>query len=303
MTAEKLPPSPYPADLRAKGWRFELDHERIVQSDTWALASPYMRPWLLMTWLVAWQQTPCGSLPNSDELIAARIGLEVDQFIANRKILLRGWWLADDDRLYHSVITGQVVAMLERKHIEKERKAAWRANKPPGSRNVPQLSHGTDVGQTRQSHGADATGTGTGTVLIPSLSESAIPTTEKPVPKKTIVLACPFDDLIDSYEKHLPMLPFVRRSLFKKGETSKAMGARWEWVMSANHEKGERAGQRLALTVEGGIDWFDRFFAFVSESRLLTGQETKWMADLGWLMKAGNFAKVIQGNYLNREAA
>ena len=91
MTAATVRPAPYPSDLRAKGWRFALDYERIVQSDTWALASPSMRPWLLMTWMVAWQQTPCGSLSNSDELNAARIGMEVDQFVSNRKILLRGW--------------------------------------------------------------------------------------------------------------------------------------------------------------------------------------------------------------------
>lgn len=35
--------APYPCDTRAKGWRFELDHERIRQSDTWALAPPEIR--------------------------------------------------------------------------------------------------------------------------------------------------------------------------------------------------------------------------------------------------------------------
>jgi hypothetical protein len=39
---------PYPADTRAAGWRFDLDTTRIRQSDTWTLARPEIRPWLLM---------------------------------------------------------------------------------------------------------------------------------------------------------------------------------------------------------------------------------------------------------------
>lgn len=152
---------PYPADTRAKGWRFELDHERIQQSDTWALAAPNQRPWLLMVWMVAWQQTPCGSLPNSDELIAARIGMETNEFQQNRSILLRGWKLADDGRLYHTVIVEKVLEMLEWKATQKQRKADYRAKIKAMS--VPQLSHGTDAGQTRESCGSDDTGTGTGT--------------------------------------------------------------------------------------------------------------------------------------------
>lgn len=167
---------PYPADTRAKGWRFELDHERIQQSDTWALAAPNQRPWLLMLWMVAWQQTPCGSLPNSDELIAARIGMETREFQQNRKILLRGWKPAGDGRLYHPVIVEKVLGMLEWKVAQKQRKADYRARMKVKS--VPQLSHGTDTGQTRESGGSDDTGTGTGTKrskpsCSPSASESA----------------------------------------------------------------------------------------------------------------------------------
>lgn len=71
---------PYPVDTRAKGWRFELDTERIEQSDTWALATPVQRAWLLRLWMVAWQQTPCGSLPNNDALVAARLGMSSGEF-------------------------------------------------------------------------------------------------------------------------------------------------------------------------------------------------------------------------------
>jgi hypothetical protein len=170
-------PSPYPADTRAKGWRFELDLEQIHQSDTWALASPEERPWLLMMWTTAWQQTPCGSMPSDHKLICARLGMSPKQFAKSADTILRGWWLAEDGRLYHDTIVSRVEEMLARKNGERQRKAEWRAKKEAeeklatanlehkNTEFVPPLSHGTDVGQTWDSHGTDDTGTGTGTGL------------------------------------------------------------------------------------------------------------------------------------------
>lgn len=157
-----LRPAPYPADTRAKGWRFEVDLERVRQSDTWALAAADVRPWLLMLWCSAWEQCPCGSLPADDELISARIGMAPKAFSKHRAILMRGWWLADDGRLYHPTITALVLAMSGRKDAERQRKAAYR----------DRMSRGTDAGQTRDSTGRDDTGTGTGTG-------------SKPIPKDT----------------------------------------------------------------------------------------------------------------------
>ena len=157
---------PYPAETRAKGWRFELDLEQIEQSDTWALASPDLRPWLLMLWSVSWKQLPCGSIPDDDDIIAARIGMKLSVFKKARTVLLRGWWRADDGRLYHPTVTQRVLTMLETKQKEKDRKAAYRAK---ASVNVPRDNHGTTEGHTPDGHGIDpgrdatSTSTSTGT--------------------------------------------------------------------------------------------------------------------------------------------
>ncbi len=168
-------PAPYPADTKAKGWRFELDLEQVMQSDTWALAAQDERPWLFMLWATAWQQTPCGSMPSEPKLICARLGMSTKQFSKSSEVLLRGWWLADDGRLYHDTIASRVLDMLNRKSAERQRKADYRAKKEAEERlrdinaktrdalDVPHLSHGTDTGQTWDSTGSDATGTGTGT--------------------------------------------------------------------------------------------------------------------------------------------
>ena len=91
MTAmNNLPEPPYPSDTLYKGWRFELDLQRVMQSDTWALASPVEQAWLLKLWAVAWQQHPCGTLPSDDRLIAARLGMPLADFLASKEVLTRG---------------------------------------------------------------------------------------------------------------------------------------------------------------------------------------------------------------------
>lgn len=127
-----MKPAPYPSDTKAKGWRLELDMEQFRQSDTWALASAPVRPWLLMLWAVAWEQVPCGSLPSDDELIAARLGLDLDSFMTMKRVLMRGWWLAEDGRFYHDVMVSRVSAMLEKKDKDRMRKAGWRSRQSDG---------------------------------------------------------------------------------------------------------------------------------------------------------------------------
>ena len=111
---------------------------------------------------------------------------------------------------------------------------------------------------------------------------------------------CPHEAVIDLYAKHLPSLPQPRKSLWRKGKNAPSLKARWRWVMMECYESGERKGNRMATTVDEGLLWFDRFFAYVSKSDWLTGKEGQWSSDLGWLVGASNFEKVLQGNYENK---
>lgn len=84
------------------------------------------------------------------------------------------------------------------------------------------------------------------------------------------------------------------------------MKARWKWVMTAFHERGERVGQRLATTAEEGVEWFGKFFGYVAESDFLTGKSGKFNGcTLQWLMTASKFEDVLSGKFHDqvREAA
>jgi len=191
---EVLPDPPYAHDVRAKGWLFSLDCERMYQSDTWVLTAPEVRPWLLITWVTSWTQTPCGSLPANDDLIAAHTGMPLRQFAAHRDLIMRGWYLASDGRLYHPYITSMVQTMLGRKAKDTERKSDWRRRKAAAEAaaepvqpqaqaelaaqertqthpHADEMSRGTDTGQTRDRRVTDVGATTPIPIPIP------IPTT------------------------------------------------------------------------------------------------------------------------------
>jgi hypothetical protein len=148
-----LPAPPYPADTSARGFTFSLHPRRIKASDTWALAAPELRPWLLMLWFESWEQIPCGSFPDDPELIAARIGMPLVMFQTHCKVLMRGWRPHSDRRLYHQVVSALVLDRIEWQENEKKRKKEWREKQ-----GVTRMSHGTDA----ERHVADDTGAGAG---------------------------------------------------------------------------------------------------------------------------------------------
>lgn len=122
-----LPDPPYPATTKANGWRPEVDLQRIHQSRTWVLCPPAYRPWLLMLWLESWASIPAGTYPaDDDEMIAARIGMDLDDFTARRRALLRGWVRHSDGLLYHPYITSQVLEMLDSRATNTNRQRRFR---------------------------------------------------------------------------------------------------------------------------------------------------------------------------------
>lgn len=88
-------------------------------------------------------------------------------------------------------------------------------------------------------------------------------------------LRIPYDDLLDSFKLRLPGFPQPRRPL----DDDRKKLVRALWVKDPKY---------------GSVDFFDRYFKFVSESEFLSG----WKGcGFDWLFKYKNFRKVIEGNY------
>jgi uncharacterized protein YdaU (DUF1376 family) len=87
----------------------------------------------------------------------------------------------------------------------------------------------------------------------------------------------PYQQIVDSYHRNLPMLPGVQKLTDARKRHIKA---RWSEVTKDGKD----------------IGYFDRFFDHVSHSDFL---KTGSFCNLEWLMKESNHVKVIEGNYHN----
>lgn len=147
MTEPREPP--YPADTLAKGWRFEVHMEKVKRSDTWLLAKTgEVRGALMLLWGEAWEQTPCGSLPADEALVALIIDMPAAKFAKHRSVLMRGWWLATDGRLYHDTIVERVLAMLEKRAADAKRAADRRARQAAAAAEPPDITDASRVTPT-----------------------------------------------------------------------------------------------------------------------------------------------------------
>lgn len=104
---------------------------------------------------------------------------------------------------------------------------------------------------------------------------------------------CPHAELQALYAKHLPELAQPR---VWDGTRQEAMRARWRQCAKPS---AFGSGYR---TREDGLAFWDKFFAHVAATpKLAKGipypDGRRWEPDLPWLIKAENFAKVIEGKY------
>jgi hypothetical protein len=289
MTGPAIEP-PYPADLEAKGWNLDLDYERIEQSDTWAIASPEQRPWLLMLWMIAWRQSPVATLPDNDRLIAARIGLPIEKFVEWREVLLSGWELATDGRLYHRTLTQHALRMAEKRSKDRARVAAFRAKS-----SVVEASNDDVTRYQRVSSAPTPTPTPTEEQKPAYAGLSAEPTADLlgeagNAPGERIKPAappCPHQQIIDMFHEVLPELPAVRVWNEKR---RKHLQARWK-------EDPERQT----------LEWWRGFFEYIRTCPWLMGQipgkeGRPFSCSLPWIVSPEPFAKILEGNYEARAA-
>lgn len=127
--------------------------------------------------------------------------------------------------------------------------------------------------------------------MLPSPSPSPSPNPDLQSPSETLPLARTakpayhakqFHDLIIStYHKALPDLPAVK-----------------VWTEKRRSALNARIRERcLDGKAADTVDYWRSLFAQVNRSDFLTGRKTDFRADLEWLLRPENFAKVIEGRY------
>lgn len=102
---------------------FMLDVERLFASELWALSTGEEFKAALALWGRAWQQTPPGSVPNDDRLLAAFSGAGT-RWKKVRAMALRGFVLCSDNRYYHRVLCADVMRAAKNKEDRRLRTLA-----------------------------------------------------------------------------------------------------------------------------------------------------------------------------------
>lgn len=123
----------------------------------------------------------------------------------------------------------------------------------------------------------------------------ATATAEKGKPKAaTKVPECPQKAIIELFAERLPNLRKPRA-----WNAARAAALRQRWIdASVPSEWSDGYG-----TLEGGIDFWRSFFDAVARSTLakgFTNGDRTWLPDLPWMLKAENFAKIVDGKYVQK---
>lgn len=179
-----------------------------------------------------------------------------------------------------------------------ERAKAWREAQKAKSERTPNATERTPNAEERPD-----TDTDTDTELKPKLanasSSAKLPTTNPAEPEKSDagqpespenscgqeIPNVPHSEIVAAYNEILATqgLVAVKPKLWAGSERAAALRTRWR----------EDPGRQ-------SVDYWRRFFEYVAQSDFLMGRAKTgrpWSADLGWLLKRENFAKVCEGKY------
>lgn len=101
--------------------------------------------------------------------------------------------------------------------------------------------------------------------------------------------AVPFQEIVDLYHEHLPMLPKVVNI---NDSRKRAMKARWSESVNIP------SGSDVVHMKCNSLDFWARYFKRARGQDFLTGDVTEWAADFDFLIKKNNFIKVVENKYL-----
>jgi hypothetical protein len=103
---------------------------------------------------------------------------------------------------------------------------------------------------------------------------------------------CDHEKVIALYHQHLPTL--------RKVEVWN--DARKGYLRQRWREVAEELAKEKDVQITDILTWFAEFFSHISHSKFLTGRVNSkdgraFVADLEWILKPSNFAKIIEGKY------
>lgn len=310
----ELPAPPVAADLEVRSLEiFPLNAQLLLRSKTWLRCKrrPELAFYVLNLWVAAFYGKPACSLENDDELLCDAAQCEPSRWPEFRAEALHGFTLHADGRLYHPVLVEMAGSALEQREVWRAQKAKWRASRR-GKKAETEIEEDQDVGddvqQDVQRTSADVRRSplfeGCGLRVEGSDSKNPSPNGEGSPPAAASIetpmgkLAVPVDEAQLATALYNEM---AKRANAHAGDTVFPLAIR------PTGNRRNLIAQRLKEC--GGVDAFKTVLDKVEASDFLTGRSGRseghanWRCDLGWIVKAENFTKIVEGRYSGRAIA
>ena len=221
-----------------------------------------------------------GPPPDNDGVLAQITKLSPDGW-SNARTMLQGYFQQQSGQWLHSRVEQELAKANHNKEVNSRRGKAG-ADARYGKKDALTMLEASLVHSSSPS---------------PSPSPSPLSSSSieegKPSLSTAKLMACPQEEILKLWAKHLPHLAQPRS---------------WEGTRRANtKQRWNQASRPSAYSPDGyqteaaGIKWWDSFFGYIArDTSLSNGFETAgrtWRPDLEWVMNATNFQKIIDGKY------
>lgn len=211
-----------------------------------------------------------------------------------------GFWHTTAEGLVNDRANEEITKSEQQAEVNRSIALAREARKGARTEHEPSTNRSTNR-STKRAREPDEPSTNRSTNDEPNHSHSHSQKDTNTVPTALVVEppeaphrpACPTDEIVALYHRHLPMLPRVE---ILNDARRKHISSRWrEVVCDGEIAKGDNPKTEA-------LEWFGWYFEHASKSPFLTGKSKDWRASFDFLMAPTNFAKVAEGNY-HRSAA
>lgn len=322
--ATTLPDPPYPATTASSGVPLPLAIEDLSATAGWQQCPAPWRPWLVMTQVVAWTQTPCGSLPGDPATLANLLGCPPEFLTGEGRVILADWQLHSDGRLYHPLTTAWVQELLTVREKWRRKKQRQRAR---ARCQTPQVASESPLPPAAPAPEASTTPAAPAENPEPVNDVQTVPAAPAPAASAAVQPPTPLPDaspipdvnlsrtdpptgypqplgtVLADLLPHIPPPPAARDrddcphqeiiALYHQilPELPIIVLSRWRGSQSEIHLRARwREDPR-----HRDLRFWERFFKTVRTNPHWMGHnQSGWQANLRWLVKRENFTKVVE---------
>ena len=234
--------------------------------------------------LLDWYYLEEVPIPKETQTVIRRLRLGSDSDIQSLQNVLSDFFVLQDDGYHQLRCDDQIEKYHDKSEVNK-------VNGKLGGR--PKKTQSVILANPTQSESkANKTLTNNHKPITNNQEDTSIcPPDGEPEAKDSLPV-CQHKAVMDLYHQHLPTL----RRVEVWNETRKGyLKQRWREVAAD-------IGQSRPATQEAVLEWWAGFFQHINKSKFLTGKVNSkdgraFVADLEWIIKPSNFAKIIEGKY------